>query len=208
MHGGFIMFSASTRARRIAAVSAAPVALLVAGLLVWQSSNAAFTARTQNVGNNWATGSVSLTDDDLGAALFNVQGVVPGQTGTKCITVTSTSSVPGVVKLYLARMGMNGLETYLYGSLETGSGGSFGSCTGFVAEAPATPYTAFNLFGASTHDYATGALPWTTVGNAAGESKTYKFSWIFDTTGLTQAQVDALQGKSVSADLVWELQSN
>jgi hypothetical protein len=202
------MFTARTRARRIATISAAPVAVLVAGLLIWQSSNAAFTARTQSVGNNWATGSVSLTDDDLGAAAFSVQGVVPGQTGSRCITVTSTSSVPGVVKLYLTRMGLNGLQDYIYGSLETGAGGSFGSCTGFVAEAPATPFVPFSLFGASTYDYATGAAPWATAGNTAGESKTYKFTWVFDTTGLTQAQVDALQGKSISTDLIWELQSN
>ncbi len=202
------MFAPTIRARRIAAISAAPVAIIVAGLLVWGSSNAAFTARTQNVGNNWATGSVSLTDDDLGAALFSVHDVVPGQTGTKCITVTSTSSVPGVVKLYAARTGLNGLENYIFGSLQIGTGGSFGSCTGFVGDEPALPLVSFADIALATYDYSTGALPWTTTGNAAGESKTYKFTWIFDTTGLTQTQVDALQGKSISTDLVWELQSN
>ena len=40
-----------------------------------------------------------------------------------------------------------------------------------------------------------------------GESKTYRFTWVFDTTGLSQEDIDALQGKSVSADVIWELQT-
>jgi hypothetical protein len=57
------------------------------------------------------------------------------------------------------------------------------------------------------NSYATGVLPWDTAGTP-GETKTYKATWTFDVTGLTQTQIDALQGKSVSADVVWELQSS
>lgn len=200
------MIAPSLRIRRIAAFSAAPVAVLVAGLMVWQGSTAAFTARTQNVGNNWATGSVTLADDDAGTAMVALDGLVPGQGGSKCITVTSSSTVPGVVKLYMTRTGMNGLEDYILGNMEPGTGGSFGSCTGFVADGPADPLASFSDFAALAYDFATGFHPWTTTGTP-GEHKTYKLTWLFDTTGLTQAQVDALQGKSVSCDIVWELQS-
>ena len=47
------MRAPSSRTRRILSVGAAPVAVLLAGLMVWQGSQAAFTAETYNAGNNW-----------------------------------------------------------------------------------------------------------------------------------------------------------
>lgn len=207
------MSAPSIRIRRIAGFSAAPVAIVLAGLLVWQGSSAAFTAKTQNVGNNWATGSVSLSDDDQGSALFTVANVVPGQEGTKCIKVTSTASVPGIVRLYQSRVAMDGLEQYIVGTLQKGTGGTFGGgCGGFVADPGDTVYPSQAFVTSDTpQSFAQAAasdLDWNTTGNAQGETKTYKFYWKFDTTGLTQAQIDALQGKSISTDFVWEFQSN
>ena len=43
------------RARKWIAVSAGPLAVLIAGGLVWQSSTAAFTATTRNSGNAWSS---------------------------------------------------------------------------------------------------------------------------------------------------------
>ncbi|MDP9026079.1 MAG: hypothetical protein M3N46_00810, partial [Actinomycetota bacterium] len=202
-----LMKAPSARARRIALFAAGPIAILGAGLLIWQISAAAFTAQTQNVGNSWSTGSVALSDDDNGAAAFQLTNVTPGQTGSHCIKVTSTSSIPGVVKFYLTRLGATGLQDYVTISTEIGTGGSFGSCTGFVADGPAVPAATLAQIAATSSNYATGVLPWTTTG-AAGESKSYRVTWVFNTGSLTQAQIDALQGKSVSADVVWELQSN
>ncbi len=122
-HGGSIVIavleevmSRTTRRRAVRAV--APVAgLLAAGLLVWQGSYAAFSATTNNQADAWATGNLNLTNNGgtLGAgtyagtttALF--KGTVAGQpennlkigsTGTKCITVESTGSLAGALKLY------------------------------------------------------------------------------------------------------------
>jgi hypothetical protein len=198
---------AHTRSRRIAGFAAAPVAIIIAGLLVWQGSNAAFTAQTRSIGNSWDTGSVFLTDDDSGTAAFSLTNVTPGQTGSRCLQVTSNSTVPGVVKVYLARLGAAGLENNITVSTEIGTGGTFGSCASFVATEPALPALTLNYVTAHYNDYATGVLPWTTAGTA-GETKSYRVTWTFDTTGLTQTQIDALQGKSVSADVIWELQTN
>jgi len=85
----------------IATAAATPVAILAASALVWQSSYAAFTGTTRNSGNDWATGSVALTDDDAGSARLQVANMTPGQTDTKCITITASASGPGVVKAYL-----------------------------------------------------------------------------------------------------------
>jgi hypothetical protein len=196
----------TTRTRRLATVIVGPTAILIAGLLVWQGSSAAFTAVTRNTGNNWETGSVLLSDDDLGAAAFRVSGVVPGQTGSKCLVVTSESTVPGEIRVYLDTLGAQGLENNITVSLQIGSGGSFSDCTGFIADTtlPALSLAAIN---SNINDYATGVLPWNTTG-VPGETMSYKATWAFDVAGLTQAEVDALQGKSASADVVWELQSS
>ena len=200
------MHAPSTRIRRAAVLAVGPAAILIAGLLVWQGSTAAFTAQTRSIGNSWGTGTVSLSDDDLGAAAFQITNATPGQTGSKCILVTSTSTTAGVVKLYLARLGADGLENNITVSTEIGSGGTFNSCAGFVAERPALPAASLATVAAQFAGYSTGVLPWTTTGTP-GETKSYRVTWVFDTTGLTQTQIDALQGKSASADVVWELQT-
>jgi hypothetical protein len=202
------MYAPRPGVRRIVPLVIAPAAILVAGLMVWQGSAAAFTAQTRNSGNNWQTGSVSLTDDDSGSARFGVQNLTPMATDTKCITVTSTSSVPGVVKLYVDGLSSQGLQDYVHLVITEGTGGGFSSCTGFVAGPPATEYDSLSLMATEYTGYATGTLPWTTTGLVSGESKTYKIQWTFDTSTLTQPQIDALQGKSTGINFVWELQSS
>src|SRR5450631_3838249 len=60
------MRAPSTRTRKILLGSSGPVAVLFAGLMVWQGSEAAFTAETYNAGNNWQAGSVTLSNDGTG----------------------------------------------------------------------------------------------------------------------------------------------
>ena len=55
--------------------------------------------------------------------------------------------------------------------------------------------------------WATAILPWAAAG-ASSTVKTYKISWVFDTSSLTPEQVDALQGKASSINFEWELQNN
>jgi hypothetical protein len=202
------MRAPSHRIRRIVPLAVAPLAILLAGAFVWQGSTAAFTAQTRSIGNSWETGAVSLTDDDAGSARFQVTGLTPMATGTKCIKVTSTSSVPGVVKLFIEGLGSQGLQDYLHVVITKGDGGNFGSCTGFVADSVATEYDALSLMATEYTNFATGTEAWSTAGVTSGESKTYQFTWTFDTSTLTQTQINALQGQSTSATFVWELQSS
>ncbi|GIG19286.1 hypothetical protein Cch01nite_00100 [Cellulomonas chitinilytica] len=202
------MSAPSTNLRRIAGFAAAPVAILAAGALVWNASSAAFTATTRNAGNSWSTGQVTLTDDDKGAAGFTVTGLVPGQHGEKCLVVKSTSTVAGEVRTYVQNLSASaqGLQDRIIFKVEQGTGGSFNDCTGFVADAGTYPAASLTAMSQANHDYATGGGSWATSGTA-GETKTYKGSWTFDTTGMTQQQIDSLQGATVSMDMVWELQS-
>lgn len=201
------MAAPSRGVRRAVALAAAPVAILAAGALVWQSSTAAFTATTRNAGNAWSTGQVTLTDDDLGRAGFTVTNVVPGQSGERCIVVTSGATVPGEVRAYVQNLSSSGagLQDRIYLQVERGTGGNFDSCAGFTPQV-STPSHPLSVLGSQWNSYATGGASWTTAGTP-GESVTYRGTWRFDTTGMTQQQIDSLQGSQVSVDLVWELQS-
>ena len=201
------MHTPSRRARRNGLLLAPPLSILCVGLLTWGWSSAAFTSQTRNTGNSWETGSVALTDDDAGVAAFAVNNALPGDSDERCLKVTATASNAGTVKTYVARLGADGLENNILIKTEVGTGGTFGSCVGFVAEPTGAEFKTLKQVAQLTDSYANGALPWLTTGNAGGESKTYRVTWKFDTTGLSQSEVDALQGKSVSADVVWELQT-
>jgi hypothetical protein len=191
------------------AFAVVPVSVVAAAAMISQSSYGAFSATTRNSGNNWRTGSVSLTDDDTGSARFNVTNMVPEQTETKCIKVTSFASVPGTVKFYLlnAVRSPQHLEDHIMFNVRAGDGGGFGSCVGFVSSETVGDGTLALGMDYST-SYASGAGSWVTAGISSGESKTYEITWKFESSTLTQQELDALQGASTGVDVQWELQSN
>lgn len=201
------MKAPSSRAGRIAVASATPVAVIAAAALVWQSSNAAFTGSTRNSGNNWSTGAVTVTDDDAGSARFQVNNMVPGDTDSKCIKVTVNSSVPGTVKGYAVNPvpSVHGLENYIKVSIQAGTGGGFGSCTGFTSEETVVNGVTLAQF-SSISNYASAVGGWNVASGT--QSRTYRLTWSFDTTGLTQTQVDQLQGDKTGVDMQWELQTS
>ena len=105
------------RRRRRALRAVTPLAaLLVAALLIWQGSNAAFSATTDNTNDTWSTGNLVLTNNGGGtvyagstAALFTESNRKPGDTGVKCITVHSGGSLAGNLRLYRGAItGTNG----------------------------------------------------------------------------------------------------
>src|SRR5215213_2889912 len=72
--------------------------------LVYQASNAAFTASTSTGSNAWNAGNVFVANDSSGAALFNVSAMKPGTAGTaatKCVVVSYTGSLAANLRLYL-----------------------------------------------------------------------------------------------------------
>jgi hypothetical protein len=113
--------------------------------------------------------------------------------------------VASTVKFYVGDLASDGLEPYVKVTVAQGTGGSFADCTGFTADqtAPQQSLAAIQLAHSS---WATAILPWTAP--AGSTVKTYKISWVFDTSSLTPDQVDALQGKAASINFEWELQNN
>lgn len=199
----------SSRPARLATAAATPIAVIAAAGLIWQSSYAAFSGTTRNSGNDWATGSVTLTDDDAGASRFQIGSMTPGSTGTQCIKITANASVPGTVRGYAVNpvTSAAGLENHIKIAVSSGTGGSFATCDGYTKEQEVIPASSNTSLAAlaSSNSYAAGIGGWD-VG-AGTQSRTYSITWTFDTAGLTQAQIDQLQGARTGIDFQWELQS-
>lgn len=185
-------------------VLAVVASLLLVSALVLTGSRAIFTGSTDNADNAFSLGTVDLVDDDLGSARFSVTLMEPGQSVTDCILVTYQGTIvdPSAVKIYSggytdsAAVGAN-----LNITIEEGTGGSFGSCTGFTLENTIESLGTLVDFDATHTNYATGAGVWDPVGTP--ESKTYRI-----TVELDAATPDSEQGQSVTAlTFNWEIQN-
>ena len=147
-------------------------ALLMVTILTIGRSQAAFTDTTSNSGNSFATGTVVLTDDDSDSALFTVTSMSPGTPVVDCITVTySGSELPAPVRIYGTSTGT--LDTYLDTTIEIGTGGSFGDCTGFTPTSTLFNNTLANF--TTTHtDWASGLATFTAAANPT--ARTFRFT--------------------------------
>jgi hypothetical protein len=101
----------------------------------------AFSATTQNAGNEISTGTVALSDNDGGSALVNVTGARPGDSWTRCIKVTYNGSLPAVVHSW-TEGGLGPLNPYVHLTLSQGTQASstFPSCAGFTPDSVGTFY--------------------------------------------------------------------
>ena len=108
---------------------------LVAALLAAASTFSAFSGTTSNPGNTATAGTVTLTDNDSGSAMFTLTSLKPGDTDSRCLQVTYTGSLPALVRLY-GTTGGSGLDAYLDLTITRGtiSSGSFADCTNFTAD--------------------------------------------------------------------------
>ncbi|MFN8081033.1 MAG: hypothetical protein U0Q19_15870 [Kineosporiaceae bacterium] len=174
-----------------------PLALLASSAVVYQASNAAFSATTTNGVNSWQTGSVAISDNDSNVAMFSVTGLKPGDTGTKCIVVTYTGTLNAAVKLYGTSYTDNGLGQYLDLSVQEGSGAN-ANCSDFVS-ATTLHSSTLDAFGTTSTSYATGVSSWAPAGGS-NATKTYRFVW-------TLQNNNGAMGKSSSLTFTWEAQN-
>jgi hypothetical protein len=119
-----------------------------------------FSATTQNSGNEISSGTIAISDNDAGSAMFNITNAKPGDSWNRCIKVLYTGSLPADVKLY--ELGGGGpLSPYLKLKLEQGSQSeaTFPSCAGFTPDATNGTGTLFEGpgFGSIGNSYDTGA---------------------------------------------------
>jgi hypothetical protein len=107
-----------------------------AGTCAGAATHSAFSDTTASGESSFSAGSVSLSDNDAGAALVSLPAAAqPGDSSTGCIKVTYGGSLPASVRLYATVSG--GLAAHLTLTVTRGDDGSpsFPSCSGFVPDA-------------------------------------------------------------------------
>lgn len=165
----------------------------------------AFSATTTNAGNTITAGTVTIGDNDAGAAMYSLTNAKPGESVSKCIKVTYTGSLEADVHLYTtSSIGALGPYVELTITPGTQTSPSFPSCTGFVADSGGALYsgtlaafaTAKNSYANGIVDYpGTSATKWTT-----NDSVVYQV-----TATLSSSAPEAAQGATTGAHtFTWE----
>ncbi len=183
----------------IVTLAAALVIGLVAGGATWS----AFNAQTANSGNTFTSGTVTITDNDAGSAMFNLAGMRPGTPVSKCIKVTYTGSLTSGVKMYGAVTGGTGLEAYLQVTVTRGtvSSGAFPDCTSFTADS-----TNYNALGAGVlYSGLLSGLPATQASGVADPTSawaTNESHWYMFTVDVQDTP--SAEGKSATETFTWD----
>lgn len=191
----------ASRSRFLVPVIGVLVGVLLCSTMIWRTSSALFSGTTSNPSNSWATGTVSLSDDASSTALFSngTDGTLTGgQTLTKCIKVTYTGGVTTGVSVKLYGTATGALAPYLNLTIDQGTGGVFGNCTGFsVTSAGIYSGTASGFATASTN-FATGVGSW--APSTTGATMTYRMA-------ITVQNSSAAQNLVASGGFTWEAQA-
>jgi hypothetical protein len=168
---------------------------------------AAFRATATNGGNSFAAGSVALSDNDSGTALFtSLTSAGPGDSATSCIRVQYDGTLASNLRLYGTTSGV--LAPYLTLTVTRGTdpAPSFGNCGGFVADATnyigsgngvlysgtVSGFPSSWAAGISDPSVGGGTEIWTQT-----EAHVYRFA-------VTVGSNTAGQGQSASAAFTWE----
>ena len=198
------------RRRRRALRAVTPLAaLLVAALLIWQGSNAAFSATTDNTNDTWSTGNLVLTNNGGGTvysgsttALFNEGNLKPGDTGFKCITVHSGGSLAGNLRLYRGAVtGTNSaalaavIDVTVDAVAVSAATNVQANCAGYTGGAGGATFTGTLNGMPTTYAGATGTAV------AAGPQRVvYRIGWTINT-----AAGNSVQSSTAIANLNWEI---
>ncbi|MEX0825704.1 MAG: hypothetical protein WD184_02950 [Acidimicrobiia bacterium] len=181
-------------------ILAAVLAVAGASFVTVRATAAAFSDQTDSAANQFAAGTVQLSDNDAGSALFDGSSLfVPGDSVVGCIEVTYSGSVDAGVRLFGATTGGDGLEAYLDVTIERGTG----DCTTFGTATEVWGATDGDLaeFLAAAFSYASGVDSWAPVGGGADDTVPYRIT-------VTQQDDNAAQGLSSMVSFTWEAQSS
>jgi hypothetical protein len=175
---------------RVARVMMAVAALATGSSLAVTQALAAISDAIS--GPRFTRGALALSDDAAASSLFTVDNMAPGHPVSRCIAVSYRGGEsPAPVKLHGAVTG--GLEQSLQLTIEAGSGGRFGDCTGFNGRVLYRGTLAG--FTAAHRDFPSGLDTFTPSGSSG--LVTFRFSVVL--VG------DALErGRTARASFTWE----
>jgi len=160
--------------QRIFWIAAVLCVLVVSGVL---GTYAAFTATTTNAANQISSGTVALSDNDSGAAMYNATGQKPGDVTERCIKVSYDGSLDSTVKLYATAAGSFGSHVDLTVTPGTTTA-AFSGCGSFTPDAKGAIYNgtlkgftdAYTDYTSGLADYPGSQVKWST-----GETVAYRF---------------------------------
>lgn len=186
----------SARHGRTASWIALPLAIVASGAVIAGASYSAFFAATENAANTWKAGKITLTDNDNDSALFAADGLVPGSTQTKCITVSSsTTAKDTAVKLFTKDSSDTGLAEHIQMTIDRGTG----DCGSLTVTETAYSGTLADLTAKTA--FANGVGTWTPA--IGDEDSVYRLTYTVDATTPNSAQ-DA----AATTTFVWESQTS
>jgi hypothetical protein len=129
-----VRWSRARRPSRPRLLATAVAILAVLTLLATKPTWSAFSNTTSNSANTTTAGTVTLTDNDAGSAIFTLTNLVPGDTDSGCLQVTYQGTLPALVRLYHTTTGSLAGALDLTITRGTLTAGTFDDCTGFVAD--------------------------------------------------------------------------
>ena len=181
------------------------VVVAIFGGIAGSSTFSAFTSTTTSSGNSFTAGSVTIGDNDAGAALYSLSNQRPGVTTSKCIKVTYGGSLGATVKLYTPSTLASGAQ---YDNLTITPGtqatSTFPDCTGFVAAGGAIFNGTLQGFATAHNNFATGLAL-----NDQGGSTTWNANdAVVYRLDVSIQNVAAAQGTSSGAhDFTWQAEN-
>lgn len=194
----------SNRSKVLRTVLVLGIVACIAGAGVFS----AFSSQTDNPGNVITSGTVALSDNDGGTALYALTAAKPGEGATSCIKVTYTGSLPATVRI-LTPSTIGELGPFVNLKIEAGTqtSPSFPSCAAFTPDAGGALYEGTLAAFATEHNtYANGvtdfpgtvATKWVT-----SDSVVYRV-----TATLSASAPDSAQGKTTGTHILrWEAQN-
>ena len=180
----------------------------VVGVIAGIGTFSAFSSTTSNSGNSFAAGTVVISDNDSGTAMYNVTNAKPGDSSTSCITVTYTGSLAANVRLYTGSS-IGSLGSHLTLTITQGTGTvAFGSsCTNFTPDGSGSQIYNGTLSNfATTYSGFAGGLALTNAGGSASwatnDARVYKFQITLPSSDTTGAGLN-----TGSHSFTWEAQN-
>lgn len=192
-------------ARTLAVAAAAAIAAAVCG-----AAYAAYAAYVSNTGNSFAAGSVALSDNDSGTAMFtSLTAARANDSETSCILVRSNGSLSSTVRLYGSVSGALAPYPTLTVTRGTDAAPAFDNCTTFVPDA--TNYIgqgAGVLFNGALSAFPTSFASGITDPAVGGGTETWTQNEVHVYRFVINAGTNtAAQGLSATAAFTWEARS-
>jgi camelysin-like metallo-endopeptidase len=154
------------------------VVLGLLGSIAGWATFSAFSSTTVNPGNTFTAGTVTLTDNDSDAALYNATNQVPGVNTVKCIKLTYSGTLDADVKIYTTSS-VNASAQYINLTIEKGTSdtSTFPNCGTFTSQSTLYSGTLSN-FAATKNSYANGivAYPGAATKWITSDTLVYRFT--------------------------------